>query len=430
MEYCAGGDLLGRMKRAGRLPEEQASKVMAQIFRAVYYLHGIRICHRDLKPENCLLTAVDSSSLSGTSCLRVADFGLSCCFAPGQTLKTCVGTVAFMAPQVLAKAYDQACDLWSCGVITYMLLCGYLPFASKTRAETRKMVQEGQISYVAADWAHVSEHAMDLVTKLLRKDAKNRCDAKQALSHAWIKEAVSAKVQVTTAEAKIVQGLQGFRSLNRFKRAALQVIASLLAEDQIRASREAFITLDADADGLISLSDLQGRLRTAELEEAARGGNGRAQSLLQFLDGAAGPWKACTYTEFLAATFDRSTYCTRPVCIAAFNVFDTNKNGLISKQELGTGTILGDLSKEELAHLFRDLDHNGDGEIDFEEFVDMMRDGEGWVQTLPKKPKPRKPPKADGNQVQSADFGTRPPESRPRRVLPRTKSWPRHQYNP
>lgn len=379
-ELCHGGDLLGQINQCGRLQESTACKVMSQIFRAVFYLHGIRIIHRDLKPENCLLSTADSP-LNRTSSLRVADFGLSCAFTPGQVLKTRVGTTAFMSPQVIARHYNEACDLWSCGCIAYMLLCGYLPFRGKTEEETRTKVQESAVSFTPSDWLHVSERGMDLVSRLLTKDVQLRVTAEQALVHEWVRDALTTDAQAAPVEAKIVQTLRGFRSLNRFKRASLQVIASLLGEEQTRAPREAFVALDADGDGLVSLTDLRGRFHTPELVQAVEDGDSEAMELLSFLGIPVGRWKAITYTEFVAATFDRKTYCTKSVCWAAFNVFDTDGNGKISRKELSTGDVLGDLSREELARLVRDMDLNGDGQIDFEEFLGMMRDGEGFIET-------------------------------------------------
>jgi len=273
------------------------------------------------------------------------------------------------------------CDLWSCGVIAYMLLCGYLPFRGKTDQEVRQKITDTLVPFPASDWAHVSERGMNLVNGLLNKDEEHRLTAEQSLSHAWIRDGLSVEACEVPVEAQIVLNVEGFRSLNRFKRAALQVIASLLSEEQTRAPREAFVALDVNGDGLISLSDLQERFQTPKLWQEVEQGSSEARELLKVMDISEGTWRACTYTEFVAATFDRRTYCTKNVCFAAFNIFDINGDGKVSRKELSKGSILGDLSKAEVDELVRDLDENGDGEIDFKEFIDMMRDGEGFTET-------------------------------------------------
>merc|ERR1719401_2694297 len=122
---------------------------MLQIFRAVNYLHRNGIMHRDLKPANCLLT---DNRLLEASNLRVSDFGLSCTYELGQVLSERVGTLRYMAPEVIERSYTSTCDVWSCGVIMYYLLCGYEPFMGKTDDDIRAKVRSGKFEFRASDW--------------------------------------------------------------------------------------------------------------------------------------------------------------------------------------------------------------------------------------------------------------------------------------
>jgi len=381
MEFCEGGELLGGAH--GRLSEPDTAKAMAQIFRAVFYLHGNCICHRDLKPENCLLLS-QGLSLGNNCCLRIADFGLSCTFRPGEVLKQRVGTLAFMSPEVIAKRYNQRCDLWSCGVIMYTLLCGYLPFAAKDDKALREKVATAKVSFEANDWVDVSEGAMSLISSLLERNQDKRATAQQALRNSWVQQA-AAGTEVPV-EAALIESLRGFRSLSKFKRAALHIIASLLSEEQISPLRAAFLALDVNCDGCISIDELELRMQgqsPAHLDVAAAARQRKRRQVSAGSDGEDNVAVAYTYTEFLAATFDRKICCRKDICWAAFNVFDANGNGSISQKELQTGRVLGHLTPAEIERLMRDFDTDGDGEINFKEFMRMMRDGEGWAPISP-----------------------------------------------
>lgn len=376
-ELCSGGALEDHLRAAGKFTEPQASKAMVQILRAVYYLHSNDIAHRDMKPANCLVVGRDSLEKSS---LRVTDFGLSCRCSADQILKDHVGTPAFMSPQVIARSYDRSCDIWACGVTMYMLLCGYTPFQGRTADAMRKRIMSGQFAFPAVDWVHVSAENMSLIRKLLQVDPSRRCTVQKALSSSCLKEKAAQGEPPAALDDTLLRNLRGFRSLNKFKRAALCVIASLLDEERTRDLREAFILLDTDDDGTLNHSEVRARLE-------AIGGNEMRASVSEdkFLSLDPTPY---TYTEFLAATFDRQSFCKKGVCWAAFNAFDTNGDGSISQQELAEGRILGKLSAPELQALVNSFDANCDGSIDFKEFMEMMLDGEGYTPSS-RSPSPR-----------------------------------------
>merc|ERR1719437_121058 len=199
---------------------------MKQIIHAIYYMHNNMICHRDLKPENFLFMSRDPID---NNLLKIIDFGLSCKFEKGQVLTTKAGTPYYVAPQVLSGKYDQSSDLWSAGVIMYVMLCGYPPFFGETDAEVLSKVRLGNFFFNQADWKNVSEDAKNLIRMMLKMNPRDRYTAEQTLNHEWIKNKAPKAKQVSL-QSNFVDNLRNFRSQNKLKKAALHIIAGQLNE--------------------------------------------------------------------------------------------------------------------------------------------------------------------------------------------------------
>mmetsp|Transcript_77778 Transcript_77778/g.154271 ORF Transcript_77778/g.154271 Transcript_77778/m.154271 type:complete len:398 (-) Transcript_77778:112-1305(-) len=183
LEICAGGELFHAITKAKRFAERETSIIMVQMLRAVQYLHALNICHRDLKPENFLFL---TTSPVEKNVLKLIDFGLSCQCKPQQMLKEVVGTTSYVAPQVLQRSYNTKCDLWSCGIIMYILLCGHPPFRGKVQQEILLKVRDGSFVFDAKVWRTVSLGAKHLISMLLRKEPEERFTAEQALADRWL----------------------------------------------------------------------------------------------------------------------------------------------------------------------------------------------------------------------------------------------------
>jgi len=184
MELVTGGELFDRIVKKGSYSEEDAQTLVRQILQGVAYLHSNGIAHRDLKPENLLLKTKDSDFD-----VKIADFGLSS-FVDSQKMMTACGTPAYVAPEVLESSqagYDKEVDMWSMGVITYILLCGFAPFHGDTVKELLRVVVRGEYSFPSPYWDPISSQAKDFISKLLVKDPSRRLAAPQALQHPWLK---------------------------------------------------------------------------------------------------------------------------------------------------------------------------------------------------------------------------------------------------
>lgn len=370
MELCVGGELFDRIVASGHFTETQAAIVMQQMISAVYYMHENHVCHRDLKPENFLFRSKDPIE---TNILKLIDFGLSATFEPGELFQTKAGTPYYVAPQVLDGKYDELSDIWSAGVIMYVLLCGYPPFMAENDHDVLALVKKGRFVFQAKDWRDVSQDAKDLIQKMITLNPRDRISAREALNHVWIRQKAPKAKQVPL-QSGLVENLRCFRSTNRLKKAALHVIASQMGEEQLKALRDTFISLDVNGDGMLSVAELREGLEKAGLNTILPAD---LQQIIEEVDSDRSG--VIDYTEFLAATMDRRLYLQRDVCWAAFCVFDRNGDGKISPDELrevlSHEGVEGLLGQQTVEQIMSEIDSDGNGEIDFDEFMQMMRKG-------------------------------------------------------
>mmetsp|Transcript_15056 Transcript_15056/g.45123 ORF Transcript_15056/g.45123 Transcript_15056/m.45123 type:complete len:529 (-) Transcript_15056:27-1613(-) len=366
MELCTGGDLSKRLKQVKRFSEAECAVLMEQILRPVTYLHSQRLCHRDLKPENFLLLTQDPV---GENTLKMVDFGLACTLNEGEYLSTKLGTVLYSSPQVLEGRYGDPCDVWSCGVMMYVLLSGQHPFQGKTDAEVMATVKRGNYRFQGEVWNKVSDDAKDLIRSLLRYKEWERTSAERALTHSWLAEAIGeGAVDATGSLLKpsLLLDLREFCGQSLLRRAALQVLSQHLSEADCKAFRRTFKALDTRGAGAFTLADLEESLRSPQFREVRNA----LQGIISELGGTN---QEIGYTDFLAATLSARHYMQEGPCRAAFRVFDSDSDGLVSHQELHQVLFGTEDGMSRSLELLRSADLNDDGFIDFEEFKAALR---------------------------------------------------------
>ena len=185
MEYCYGGDLFSYLEnRHFRLTEKRASTIIHQMATAVYYMHSFGVVHRDLKPENVLMTSTDEDSD-----IRILDFGLSKILGPYEKCDEPYGTLTYCAPEIIVdEPYSKPVDLWSLGVMTYLMVSGKLPFNAEDENEIARQVVYDEPNYTRNPiWKTISPECLDFIQKLLNKDQNKRMTIKGVLEHKWIK---------------------------------------------------------------------------------------------------------------------------------------------------------------------------------------------------------------------------------------------------
>ena len=185
MEYCSGGDLFSYLEnRNFRVSEKRASTIIHKMSTAVYYMHSFGVAHRDLKPENVLMTSEDEDSD-----IRILDFGLSKILGPYEKCDEPYGTLTYCAPEIIVdEPYSRAVDLWSLGIMTYLMVSGKLPFNSEDENEIARQVVYDEPDYSRNPvWKNISAECKDFIKRLLNKDQNKRMTIKEALEHKWIK---------------------------------------------------------------------------------------------------------------------------------------------------------------------------------------------------------------------------------------------------
>jgi len=368
MELCEGGELFDRITKAHNFSESSAALVMRQILQAVHYMQTGNLAHRDLKPENFLVLRKDPIEQDG-NVLKLIDFGMAKHCPPGQFLKSRVGTPFYMAPQVLMRRYDSQCDMWSVGVIMYILLSGRPPFTGATDEAMLEKVRQGVWKFQGDCWTQVSEDAKALIRMMLKMSPKVRATAEQALDTVWIKE-LAPRATDAKLDCAVLEGLRTFKTQNRLKKAALEIVARGMNDDSLKKLREAFEALDVNQDGKLSMAELVGGIEHSGLDL----GDVDIGKLVAGLDVDGSG--TVDYTEFLAATIDRKTSLTKEVLWSAFNIFDQNGDGKITQQELknvlGSADVEKHVGAESIAQVMKEADSSGDGVIEFDEFVSLM----------------------------------------------------------
>lgn len=364
-EFCAGGELYDRIINAGFFSEAMAARIMKQILSCVMYCHSRGVVHRDLKPENFLFESVASNSP-----IKVIDFGTAQFFTPGEPLTAKFGTPYYIAPEVLRKRYNEKCDIWSAGVNLFILLCGFPPFGGNSDEQILKKVSAGKFTFPSPEWDEISAGAKDLITQMLNPDPALRPSAREALSHPWLNQASDQPLNPITASS-IFRSLQSFKTERTLQKATLTFIASQLSTNAEKADMiSIFQSLDSDHSGTLSRTELiQGfeQLFGSQIEDV----EGEVDRIMAEVDTDRSG--EIDYTEFAIATMNRQKMLSREHMEAAFRAFDLDGNGTISKDELRT-LLSGNhhYSEEVWEGIVKEVDQNGDGVIDFKEFVDMM----------------------------------------------------------
>ncbi|XP_034681536.1 calcium-dependent protein kinase 26 isoform X1 [Vitis riparia] len=366
MELCAGGELFDRIIQRGHYSERRAAELTKIIVGVVEACHSLGVMHRDLKPENFLLVNKDDDFS-----LKAIDFGLSVFFKPGQVFTDVVGSPYYVAPEVLCKHYGPEADVWTAGVILYILLSGVPPFWAETQQGIFDAVLKGFIDFESEPWPLISDSAKDLIRKMLCSRPADRLTAHEVLCHPWICE--NGVAPDRSLDPAVLSRLKQFSAMNKLKKMALRVIAESLSEEEIAGLREMFKAMDTDSSGAITFDELKAGLR--------RYGSTLKESEIRDLMDAADVDNSGTidYGEFIAATVHLNKLEREEHLVAAFQYFDKDGSGYITVDELQQACAEHNMTDVFLEDIIKEVDQDNDGRIDYSEFVAMMQKGNAGI---------------------------------------------------
>ncbi|XP_016460966.2 calcium-dependent protein kinase 32 [Nicotiana tabacum] len=367
MELCEGGELFDRIVARGHYTERAAAAVTRTIVEVIQMCHKHGVMHRDLKPENFLF-----ENKKETAPLKAIDFGLSVFFKPGERFNEIVGSPYYMAPEVLKRDYGPEVDVWSAGVILYILLCGVPPFWAETEQGVAQAIIRSVVNFKRDPWPKVSDNAKDLVKKMLNPDPSKRLTAQEVLDHPWIQNAKKAP-NVSLGET-VKARLKQFSMMNKLKKRALRVIAEHLTVDEVAGIKEGFQLMDIGNKGKIDLNELRVGLQKL--------GHQIPESDVHILMDVGDVDKDgyLDYGEFVAISVHLRKMANDEHLKKAFEFFDKNQSGYIEIEELREALAdeIETNSEEVINAIMHDVDTDKDGRISYDEFSTMMKTGTDW----------------------------------------------------
>ena len=363
MEECNGGELFNRLAINARnnkmYTEKDAARIMKQILEAVNYLHYHGVCHRDLKPENILFSSMDEFSH-----LKLIDFGLSKVLKKTNDLiNEEVGTLYYMAPEVILGNYNEKCDVWSCGVILYIMLSGNPPFYAKNEESLKRKICNMEYNFDFPSFSKISGDAKDLIKQIF-VDSDQRPTISDLLNSTWVKENAPNS---TSESLNIDWGrIMKYSKLNLVQKSVINFKAFHMTTTESKDFIEIFKLIDENSDGVLSLEEIKNGIKYCKFNFKLN--EDTITKLFNDMD--IDKNGLVNYTEFVSALMDYEKNIRIEDLIECFRNYDSDNSGKINFKEFCQ--ILrpqNEKEKKELKDLYDRFDDNGDGEIDIDEFI-------------------------------------------------------------
>ena len=356
MEYCSGGELFTKITSQGHLHENEARVYMKKMLQAVSHLHMLNIAHRDLKTENFLF-----DTTCATKELKLVDFGLSNKFGSSfEQLHSKVGTIYYVAPEVLMGNYDYKCDMWSLGVLLFTMLSGHLPFFDETVGEVYKKLKSGLYSFEKPVWNTVSDSAKNLISNLLRVNTEERYSATEALHHDWF--AALSERHHSHMTASIFESFKNFKRKSLFQKDALRLMVKHVPEEKLEKLKELFFSLDASGTGMVEVKELIEAMNKFESMS-----DSEKQDFIAGID--VNQTGTINYSEFISAAMYARKELLEEAMWLTFKQLDIDNLGKLTEESLrrSIGVFSKQISDQQVQSIVETVNAAG-GMITFETF--------------------------------------------------------------
>ena len=369
-EYCKGGELFDQLTK--EFSETQIAVMFRQILSGLAYLHSKNIIHRDLKLENILIQDIEKSRETNEDLfvLKIIDFGTAKIFDKNEKENSIVGSIYYIAPEVLNKKYNKECDMWSVGVILYMFIVGHAPFDGKNDIQIIESIKKGVYLKNEKRWKNSSKEVRDLINRLLIYEPEKRLTALEALKHPWFKVTNSNILYNNISKEEVLKCLQNLLSYkinSKFEELVLvYIIHNLPRPKEAKVSIKLFKLANKNEDGKLLRNELKETLLNFVSEEFLS----NFDEIFSLLDGDKNGYIDCE--EFMRATLDRNLFVNEKMLDLAFKYFDKDNTGFIDKDKIKSNFINTNIDEELFSQIFEEIDINKNGKINFNNFKDMM----------------------------------------------------------
>ncbi|OMJ91183.1 hypothetical protein SteCoe_6355 [Stentor coeruleus] len=357
-EVIEGGELLEKITEEKKLSEKQAAKFMFEIMSAIFYCHSKGIVHRDLKPQNLLLT-----SKGRESSIKVIDFGIAGKLNSMGNITGVIGTPLFMSPEMFEGIYNEKCDIWSSGVILFMMITGFTPFTGYGIDQIKESIKLGKIDYTRPIWKTVSSDVQDLIKKMINPNPLRRISAEDVLKHPWFNIYKAGNLNDNPISEEAFDNIRKFHATNKLQRSILTFIsANIMDEESNRELIKLFKSIDKNNDGRLSHEEIingykELGLPESEAEEIIKKGDLDQSGVIE-------------YSEFITVTQNWKNIYEKDVLEKAFKAYDIGGDGNLSLKWLKT--LIPGIENSEWDQFISDADTNQDGLISLAEFKNYM----------------------------------------------------------
>ena len=368
-EYLKGGSIYDKLKKEKKFSEFNTAIIIFQVLSALSFCHSHKIIHRNLNLTNILIDIKDPHFTH----IKIIDFSTSAKMVKGSEMEESKSNIKFTAPEVLKGKYNETRDIWSVGVIMYILLTGIYPFDGKDILKIKAEIELCNVNYNNENLKKCSNECIDLLKELLNKD-KNRISAQNAIKHIWFKN-LNIKERLTFLPfekiKKVLEQIMKFKPKKTLQKLCLAYLVRNFNDESVNDASNLYLQIDYNNDGSIDENEFVMHLKEIIEKTGEKIDESYLKKVFENID--IDKSGTVEYSEFVAAGVKKELILKEQNLRESFDFFDKNKNGLINLEDLRVVFMkFKGFSQDEFNSIVSDVDADENNEIDFEEYKNVM----------------------------------------------------------